>query len=135
MCYLWSCIHRGLKAADLFSVVGWLLAQCGSPETACRVQCRNLFVQLAPLLPSVLTSTHHAYKLIICGFVCVRACVRACVCVCVCLCVSQKCHLQEHGLERQWSLNRASFSSPGHPFRQLCGLLDLRFFVMCTIQV
>jgi DNA-dependent protein kinase catalytic subunit len=44
-------IPKGLNAADLFSVVRWLLTQCGSPETACRAQCRGLFTQLAPLIP------------------------------------------------------------------------------------
>jgi DNA-dependent protein kinase catalytic subunit len=49
-------LPKGLKTADLFSVVSWLLGQCGSPETACRHQCRTLFEQLAPLVPETLSA-------------------------------------------------------------------------------
>lgn len=45
-------VYRGLKTAEMRTVVNWLLLQCGSPETECRKQCMQLFMQFATLLPS-----------------------------------------------------------------------------------
>jgi DNA-dependent protein kinase catalytic subunit len=44
---------RGLREAEMPYLVSWVLSQCGAPETACRTQCMNLFMQLAPLQEGV----------------------------------------------------------------------------------
>ncbi|XP_065180580.1 DNA-dependent protein kinase catalytic subunit-like [Sycon ciliatum] len=46
-------LPRGWREADLKHVVGWLMPQCGRPETEYRHQCMQLFCALAPLQPNV----------------------------------------------------------------------------------
>ena len=42
---------RGIKSAELSSLVVWLLEQCGSQETSYRQQCMMLLVKFTTLLP------------------------------------------------------------------------------------
>lgn len=48
--------HRGVKSAELSSVVAWALSECGCPEMQARKQCMHIFTVLAPLSASELSS-------------------------------------------------------------------------------